>query len=530
MENFYITFEKNKSNNRVRLKFKRGKDANYYNENTFEEKDRDKRVVGVWRKYLDLELSAQDMGIFEREDFEILGDLLSGLIFTNKSENIITHFNTFFTDARNNDDQSVDYNIFLEFEKNEKVLGLAELPWEYITYKPFKNDGSREYINEPFLGACDIHKINLYRKVPIPDPEADNLGFYNLSAPLKILVVISEATTTQKDPGQKDYAEDTRDLGLQKKKEDLECFVTLADELANSVEIKFLIQPDTTEKGFIQELKFGQEEAEIKTFTNSKDLPEELQAYIKEHRHVEGYQPDIIHFIGHGQIKDKNAGFVLGELAEHNLYNKTLMSDKTFAKCIKQSELRPKLVILQTCNGGRVVNYGEGGGMALELLSQNIPFVIAMQNAITEVEAIEFTQTFYQRFLKGDDIGRSVTRARYILSNNGNYDKKVFGSPVLFTYSDIPLKIVSTPADSYEDFIGDPNEEVLKVCNNERCVINGLKSMYKASVMNCQKCDFPLDLAAETEILSRSQKPGSALQSPKITPSDHQDMDPKDWR
>ena len=94
-----------------------------------------------------------------------------------------------------------------------------------------------------------------------------------------------------------------------------------------------------------------------------------------------------------------------------------------------------------------MINLEQDGGMAPQLLKNKVPFVISMQNPIQEKKALDFTRIFYDELLAGEDIGKAVTAGRFRLGQyNGvaetqNYAHKSFGTPVLFTTVDFPLKI-----------------------------------------------------------------------------------------
>jgi len=397
---------------------------------------RDRRIVRVLRKYLDMEFKAGELEILKRSDFEALGELLFELIFYDN--NAKNQFQEFYKKSYLSKESYGHINIYLEFEKDNEFEDLAILPWEYIYYKPKQNILIGNY---PFLAADAEIKFNFFRKLPYTEFVIKDLNAYDpekfqLTPPLKILLILSQ-------PSDK--------LLMKKGEEVLESFAHLADKFRDWMEIRFLSQPT---ENFSEELRAGKEiEEHFKKFNFTS--------------HDKDFKPDIIHFIGHGQIKNENGIllFVKKDEYQPDKYDIQELKDEDFAKAIAFAHLEPKLVFLQVCNGGRIIDYINDQGIAIRLLLKKIPFVIAMQNPIEEDQALKFAEKFYERFLEGDDIGLAVTEGRCLLGYESEYSRKSFGSPVLYTYVEHPLQLVLKKQESSDNL----QPEKYKVCQNKTC-------------------------------------------------------------
>ena len=80
MSDFYIKFLKR--NNETMVGWKPDTRKSLFYAETISEEVRDRRIVSVLRKYLDMEFEAGQLSVFNRKDFEALGELLFDLIFT----------------------------------------------------------------------------------------------------------------------------------------------------------------------------------------------------------------------------------------------------------------------------------------------------------------------------------------------------------------------------------------------------------------------------------------------------------------
>ena len=164
--------------------------------------------------------------------------------------------------------------------------------------------------------------------------------------------------------------------------------------------------------------------------------------------------PHIIHFIGHGQIAN----------GKNQLAFQLAPKEITDAKNIAVSEARnpakvgeynwvdadtihtliekspPRLFFLHSCNTGRV---GPGvpsvpgleafRGAAQQIANSGVSFVIAMQYAIENEDAKQFTRAFYEGIGKGQTVDEAVTSGRDLLGQlKPKWGHRRFGTPVVF--------------------------------------------------------------------------------------------------
>ena len=390
--------------------------------------EKNRRIVRVLRKYLDLQLTVDQLQVFDKSDFVVLGELLYELAFND--DNAKSALDYFYRKSIENQEEA-SFDIFLEFEKATHFEDLAILPWEYMFYKP-KDRLLQSEVVDPFLAADANKKINFYRKYPSSGLFSMDFLQFAISSqrPLKILLIIANPWGSQP---------------LQMKMDVLFLFDNLVQSHPGLIDIRYLPQPNYDQDILSYELKNGRpfqfgDQDEEKDHPIFKMAPYHLQD-------DDIFQPDIIHFVGRGKTSDKHGLYGLVRQEEQQALEGEL-SDEKFASCLSAAGLNPKLVFLQTNNGGRVVNLEQDGGMAPQLLKNKVPFVIAMQNPIQEKKALDFTRIFYDELLSGADIGKAVTAGRFRLgqysgiTETQNYAHKGFGTPVLFTTVDFPMKVI----------------------------------------------------------------------------------------
>ena len=470
-----------------------------------DEKVKDRRVIKILRKYLDLGLSENQRQAFESADFEALGELLHDLIFNPADENLHKSFDAWYTTAVNDGDGDEPYNIFLEFEREKAFDDLAMLPWEYIYYKRKDKMLSND---DPFLGANRSRRINLYRKIPFNILSNHDQEASLISMPLKMLFIISEGL------------KEGENLNLEQKYPVLNYFLKLQEEMGDKIEVRFLVQPKSSQDGLTEELSNGS--SENRRFTdwkNWRDTDPNAWDKLNALRHNAHFDPDVIHFLGHGQIVSNSGVLKMSQSSDfaEDTFTSVDFKDEDFARCIRNSRLKPKLVFLHACNGGRIVDYLDGGGIAVQLLKTGVPYVIAMQNTILESEALAFTKVFYSEFLDGKDIGSCVTAGRFKLSGDGRYKQKAFGSPVLFTSLEQPLKLVIEKTGSVA-VENDASVSVMKYCENSKCRNRGVRFSFAAKTVSCPFCGSSLKSEIHDDIPQESTTRQAV--SPRIASQD----------
>lgn len=140
-------------------------------------------------------------------------------------------------------------------------------------------------------------------------------------------------------------------------------------------------------------------------------------------------RPHIIHFLGHGEAADDdgargylcfgNEQYVTGEQLQHLL----------------SGTPRVQLVVLNACHGGAVTT----SNIALDLVYNGFPYVVAMQDAVAQDAAKHFIRAFYRELQEGRTIEYAVAAARFEIAAQlpGAID---WCLPVLYTNVGLPEK------------------------------------------------------------------------------------------
>ncbi|SMQ73370.1 OmpA family protein [Altererythrobacter xiamenensis] len=150
-------------------------------------------------------------------------------------------------------------------------------------------------------------------------------------------------------------------------------------------------------------------------------------------RKVMEWKPHVIHYIGHSAFHD-DSGYLYFETDQKGI------SDKVSAETLRNLLLnrRPWLVILNSCQSGQTSRELPMAGVAQNLLQRlNIPFVVAMQQPVSDDAAINFSQDFYSALTDGETIASAVTMGRCAIANNADERTQVeLITPALYTSGD----------------------------------------------------------------------------------------------
>lgn len=142
---------------------------------------------------------------------------------------------------------------------------------------------------------------------------------------------------------------------------------------------------------------------------------------------------DVVHFIGHGQQMEGGRATVRLNSADPRESEKWI-DGESFGHLFIGRGVR--LVVLNCCQGATPSLYRRMSGLGPFLLRAGVPAVVAMRYEMPDVEAIRFSERFYQELLTGEEPGRvdlAVERARESLERNQSFDAaRPFVTPVLF--------------------------------------------------------------------------------------------------
>jgi len=304
---------------------------------------------------------------------KLLGEHLYNVLF--KGE-ILKNLNKGLNDA-------LLLRVELEFEDDDGKL--EALPWEYL-YRP----KDKAIDNDAFL--VQIAQLVLNRKLSLEDAPYVPLG---VPKPVKVLLVVSTPT---------DLGEVICNPVLTKLKELAEKTPPLIDyRVLNDKLDRNMPEPPDKEKLLATIDKFAE--------------------------YVRDFEPNIIHFIGHGRRNGDHGQIAfVGHNGKSNWVN-----DDDFANWATQSKAKLKLVFLQACDTA----HNSISGMTYKLAYKNIPAVLAMQYQIESGIANDFACGFYNELAKGKSVDMAVKGGRQAikLPNNNQQLSYAFGLPVLYLSS-----------------------------------------------------------------------------------------------
>ncbi len=365
-----------------------------------------------------LNLLKSDAPLFEKQDYELLGEMLAKILFGKKTDDNNNHRNQIMIEAERMVDQKnnagkLGCRIFLDFDYDSKV---AMLPWEYTRYQ--LRDTLPNIIESLYLGADKLSGFQLirrFKKNPVPPPD---------SRQLLVIVIANFEGNKNAKPIINIRSEEFINI-----KSSLMSLQNLPktdpDNYPYPIEFHFLINPHVGE--IIPQIQ------------------NQYQIWESKYGHEPAY---IIHYIGHAMFEDE-IGYIVVKNSETGLAE--WREDKKFAALFHKDKLKirqPSILCLQACDSAKIGrDKNDLRGVAYEFCKLNIPAVIGMQNEIDEPSSSAFFMQFYKSLLMVNDVAQAVTDGRDYLGKDYNvedqsYVTNSFGSPVLFISTDEPVQIL----------------------------------------------------------------------------------------
>lgn len=385
--------------------------------------------------------------IFEKNDFEVLGDMLFKILWSEPSVKSFLYGRLVMIMR----DHQAHCRIRIEFDQN--AYDLAALPWEYLLIQ----QDLQQNIHPFFWGADRNGQFDLIRHVA-PDGDRAEQPVIQLHQPLNVILVINNPSDRPID-----------------KLRMITCLEKIrnTNKLFNLYTNTILINPP---------------------FHKLKQL---LNEFIK---HIQG--PYVLHFLGHAHMSKEQSGiFFINDQSLAEEIKSDEFADLFDRNDHKFPEFRlPDLVVLQACESGQVGEKGNGIGFLLA--RKGIPAVVAMQNEVTEDASENFVREFYHSLLKGDDIARAVTKGRTYMATKYNKDEKetdqhysdnTFGSPIVFISSETPFYLVA-PAPKEKE------EKNAKKC--KKCGYRYEDTTLKTCIQNGGRCGGDLEAIIEQPVLT----------------------------
>lgn len=141
----------------------------------------------------------------------------------------------------------------------------------------------------------------------------------------------------------------------------------------------------------------------------------------------------ILHFIGHGDFDETNQqGILVFETdarQPHEHGDARRVNEDTVA-ILLQDARQLRVVVLNACQGAQTSTKNPFAGTAPRLVQAGVPAVLAMQYAITDRAALDFSSELYRTLADGYPIDAAMNEARRAVYSNGNPVE--WGTPVLF--------------------------------------------------------------------------------------------------
>ena len=372
-------------------------------------------IAKVFHKVLNLIKTERDL--FQKEDFELLGEMLSKILFgkiNNQSDvrNYIMKEVEQTLDISNVSGNKI-CRIFLEFDQKS---GVAMLPWEYTLYKTRSTKDTRAM----YLSANIKSRFHLIRRIKENElvfPETDRIF---------IIVLVNVDGNSEAIP-----PIDSR-LGELPK----------IEKSFSDLQVKF---PDSLVIEYIESTAYNEIKQRIE------------EIYINWENQY-GHRPYyILHYLGHAMLENQVGKLVL----KNSVTGKAdWVEDKKFASLFSEDKLnvkQPSIVCFQACDSAKIGSFDDNlRGVAYEFTKINIPAVIGMQNEIDTPYSNAFYNRFYERLLTAKDVAEAVTAGRDYLGREFNVEEDVyinnsFGSPVLFITTYEPIRMLRNKAAEEKD-------------------------------------------------------------------------------
>jgi len=142
----------------------------------------------------------------------------------------------------------------------------------------------------------------------------------------------------------------------------------------------------------------------------------------------------VLHFMGHGYFRSESGTGLLGFVEEEGRDQLEVVSGPILARQLASAAHHLKLVVLNTCYGGALPRRAEHpafAGVSSALLAAGVPAVVAMQLAISDPAAVEFSKAFYGALAERRWVEAAVTCGRHALMAASGA-RLEWATPVLF--------------------------------------------------------------------------------------------------
>ena len=154
-------------------------------------------------------------------------------------------------------------------------------------------------------------------------------------------------------------------------------------------------------------------------------------------------KPHLVHFMGHGEFDADEGRAALALSAADG--GADWVDDRRFADLLRRPNPMPRVVVLHACEGAKTDYQLSFAGLAPQLVRSGVQCVVAMQYAITNETATEFSTAFYEQLDSGVALDEAVQECRWRISGLTRRDAQLIGVPVVYLYSRDTLLSPLTP-------------------------------------------------------------------------------------
>ncbi|MBC7236331.1 MAG: CHAT domain-containing protein, partial [Chloroflexi bacterium] len=146
----------------------------------------------------------------------------------------------------------------------------------------------------------------------------------------------------------------------------------------------------------------------------------------KLHMELLDHQPDVVHFVGHGEyVEEERAGYLILE-DDRGLSHRLNATEA--ARMLRR--YGTNLVLLNACETAT----GAWAGLAPALVRAEVAAVVAMQWPVEDRAAVRFTRSFYKALAQGRSIDECMAEGR-VGASAASDDPNDWTAPVLFLRS-----------------------------------------------------------------------------------------------
>ncbi len=320
-------------------------------------------------------------GFTEREDLLGLGQRLTGYLLPPGPVRDLYQHSLGMTEAR---------EAKLRLRLRISPPQLAALPWEFA-YDEGRDD---------FMALNPHTALTRFHSQPVPHR---SIASY---APVPILILISNPPGTFP-------LETTREV-----RNLIKALSRLLDR--DRVRIDVLFAGSSEERQSIEALVADQPATRLLPDPASIDALRD--ALRQEYR--------VIHYIGHGVFDEEKGGALLLTDGQGNPIR---VGAQAMARELRDSSVA--VVVLNACQSATESAAQSFMGLAPNLIRVGVPAVVAMQYAIPDNSAVNFSRALYKALADGWPLDAAVTEGRKAISARLTPDDMDWGIPVLFMRS-----------------------------------------------------------------------------------------------